>query len=29
MAEGVPEDVVKNARSYTGNYLKPMLEAKK
>jgi hypothetical protein len=26
VAEGTPEDVVKVAASYTGHYLKPMLE---
>lgn len=26
MAEGVPEDVALNERSYTGQYLKPLLE---
>ena len=25
VAEGVPEDVVRNERSYTGHYLKPLL----
>jgi excinuclease ABC subunit A len=29
IAEGTPEEVVKNARSYTGHYLKPMLEKAK
>ena len=28
VAEGVPEDVVKVAKSYTGHYLKPLLEKK-
>jgi excinuclease ABC subunit A len=28
VAVGVPEDVVKEPRSYTGHYLKPLLEAK-
>jgi excinuclease ABC subunit A len=27
VAVGVPEDVAKEARSYTGAYLKPLLEA--
>ena len=27
MAEGTPEDVAASARSYTGHYLKPLLEA--
>ena len=26
VASGTPEDVVKNARSYTGHYLKPLLK---
>jgi excinuclease ABC subunit A len=26
MAEGTPEDVVKVAASYTGHYLKPLLD---
>ena len=27
VAEGTPEDVAASARSYTGHYLKPLLEA--
>jgi excinuclease ABC subunit A len=26
VAEGVPEEVAKNPKSYTGHYLKPLLE---
>ena len=26
VASGTPEDVAKNARSYTGQYLKPLLK---
>jgi hypothetical protein len=26
VAEGTPEEVVKEARSYTGHYLKPLLK---
>ena len=29
VATGTPEDVVKVARSYTGHYLKPLLEQKR
>jgi excinuclease ABC subunit A len=28
VASGTPEDVAKNARSYTGQYLKPLLKAR-
>ena len=27
VAEGVPEEVARNPRSFTGHYLKPMLKA--
>ena len=29
MARGTPEQVVKEPRSYTGHYLKPLLEHKR